>query len=162
TRPVDMHTLAGTIEQHLDELPHPALADAAAGYADFLRRLGVERDPLDRRVLVTHRAGGHAEPLSALRHAERTARALTGLGPAALTWPCTSTRSRPIRRPGSCAGSGRGWSPAAASTPTTASSATRRWTRPPTTPPSWPTGSSAARRNCSVPASTSPCTPPAK
>src|SRR5439155_21261988 len=42
TRRVDMHAHADLVEQRLDYLPHPALADAAAGYAEFLRQLGDE------------------------------------------------------------------------------------------------------------------------
>ena len=80
TRRVDMDAHAELIEQRLDYLPHPALADAAAGYAQFLRQLGDERDPLDRRIVVAHRVGAGADPAVARRHAEHTARALSGLG----------------------------------------------------------------------------------
>ncbi len=80
TRRVDMDAHADLVEQRLDYLPHPALADAAAGYAEFLRQLGDERDPLDRRVVVAHRVGPHADAATARRHAEHTARALSGLG----------------------------------------------------------------------------------
>jgi hypothetical protein len=80
TRRVDMDAHADLVEQRLDWLPHPALADAAAGYADFLRQLGDERDPLDRRIVVAHRVGPHADAATARRHAEHTARALSGLG----------------------------------------------------------------------------------
>ena len=80
TRRVDMDAHADLIEQRLDYLPHPALADAAAGYAEFLRQLGDERDPLDRRIVVAHRVGAGADPAVARRHAEHTARALSGLG----------------------------------------------------------------------------------
>jgi hypothetical protein len=78
TRRVDMHAYADQIEQRLDAMPHPALADAAAGYAAFLRWLGEDRDPLDRRVLVAHHTGG--DPQMARRQAEQTGRALAGLG----------------------------------------------------------------------------------
>jgi hypothetical protein len=80
TRRVDMDAHADLVEQRLDYLPHPALADAAAGYAEFLRQLGDERDPLDRRIVVAHRVGPHADAAVARRHAEHTARALSGLG----------------------------------------------------------------------------------
>ncbi len=80
TRRVDMDAHADLVEQRLDYLPHPALADAAAGYAEFLRQLGAERDPLERRILVAHRVGAGADPSVARRHAEHTARALSGLG----------------------------------------------------------------------------------
>jgi hypothetical protein len=73
-----MHAYADQIEQRLDAMPHPALADAAAGYAAFLRWLGEDRDPLDRHVLVAHHSGGDAQ--MARRQAEQTGRALGGLG----------------------------------------------------------------------------------
>ena len=75
-----MHAHADLVEQRLDWLPHPALAEAAAGYAEFLRQLGEDRDPLDRRIVVAHRVGAHADAAVARRHAEHTARALSGLG----------------------------------------------------------------------------------
>jgi hypothetical protein len=82
TRRADLHARADAIDERLGALPHPALADAAAGYARFLRELAAERDPLDRHVLVAHRAGpGAATPL-ARRQAEATARAWAGLGAA--------------------------------------------------------------------------------
>jgi len=80
TRRVDMHAHADLVEQRLDYLPHPALADAAAGYAEFLHQLGDERDPLDRRIVVAHRVGAGADAAVARRHAEHTARVLSGLG----------------------------------------------------------------------------------
>jgi hypothetical protein len=80
TRRVDMDAHADVVEQRLDWLPHPALAEAAAGYAEFLRQLGDERDPLDRRIVVAHRVGTAADAAVARRHAEHTARALSGLG----------------------------------------------------------------------------------
>ena len=82
TRRVDMHAYADQVEDRLDLLPHPALADAAAGYAAFLRFLADDRDPLDRHVLITHQAGPASDPSTARRQAEQTARALTGLGAA--------------------------------------------------------------------------------
>jgi hypothetical protein len=87
TRPADMDSLADTVERQLRYLSHPALADAAAGYADFLRWLRDDRDPLDRRVVIAHRAdgkaSGHADGQVVRRHAEQTARAIAGLGAAA-------------------------------------------------------------------------------
>jgi hypothetical protein len=82
TRRVDMHAYADQVEDRLDLLPHPALADAAAGYATFLRFLAEDRDPLDRHVLIAHQAGPASDPAVARRQAEQTARALTGLGAA--------------------------------------------------------------------------------
>jgi hypothetical protein len=78
TRRVDMHAYADLVEDRLNLLPHPALADAAAGYARFLRELGDDRDPLDRHITVAHHTAGDA--VVARRQAEQSARALTGLG----------------------------------------------------------------------------------
>ena len=44
--------------------------------------LAEDRDPLDRHVLIAHRAGPAADPNVVRRHAEQTARALSGLGAA--------------------------------------------------------------------------------
>lgn len=82
TRRVDLYTVAEQVEDRLDSLPHPALADAAAGYAQFLRDLAADRDPLDRQVLIAHQVGPHSDTPVARRAAEQTARALTGLGAA--------------------------------------------------------------------------------
>jgi hypothetical protein len=82
TRRVNMHAYADQIDNRLHMLPDPALADAAAGYAQFLRELADDRDPLDRHVLIAHHVGAHTDPAVAQRAAEQTARALTGLGAA--------------------------------------------------------------------------------
>jgi hypothetical protein len=82
TRRVDMHAYADAVEDQIDELSHPALAEAAAGYAEFLRALGEDRDPLQRQVSIAHRVGAHAEAGVARRHAEHSARVLSGLGAA--------------------------------------------------------------------------------
>ena len=82
TRAVDLQTRAGQVTERLEELPHPALADAAAGYVGFLLQLAEDRDPLERRVLIVHEVGPHADARVARRHAEHTARALSGLGAA--------------------------------------------------------------------------------
>jgi len=84
TRPADLDSLADAVDQQVPYLAHPALADAAAGYGDFLRWLREDRDPLHRRVLIAHRVGAHADGPVARRHAEQTARAVTGLGAAAV------------------------------------------------------------------------------
>ncbi|MEJ3745514.1 PrgI family protein [Actinomycetes bacterium KLBMP 9797] len=78
TRGVDMDAYAVEVESRVDGLPHPALARAAYGYAQFLRWLGEQRDPLVRRVTVAHKVAGDGRV--ARRHAEHTARALSGLG----------------------------------------------------------------------------------
>jgi hypothetical protein len=85
TRPVDMHAYADLVDARIDDLSHPALADAATDYAQFLRWLGGDRDPLDRHVVIAHRTGAHADAPVARRYAEQTARALTGLGAATRT-----------------------------------------------------------------------------
>ncbi len=82
TRRVDMRAYAEQVEDRLDTLPHPALEDAAAGYAQFLRELAEDRDPLDRHVLIAHQVGAHTDANVARRQAEQTARVLTGLGAA--------------------------------------------------------------------------------
>jgi hypothetical protein len=82
TRAVDLGTRADHVSARVEGLPHPALADAAAGYAGFLLQLAQDRDPLDRRVLIAHEVGPHADARVARRHAEHTARALSGLGAA--------------------------------------------------------------------------------
>jgi hypothetical protein len=79
TRRVDLHSYADRIQACLETLPHPALADAADGHAAFLRRLAEDRDPLERSVVVAHRAAA-GNPALARRHAEQSARLLTGLG----------------------------------------------------------------------------------
>ena len=63
-------------------LPHPALIDAATGYAQFLLDLQAERDPLWRTATITHLATGSRSDLDAARHAEHTACALPAIGAA--------------------------------------------------------------------------------
>jgi hypothetical protein len=82
TRRVDLEHYARHVEDRADRLPHPALADAAGGYTEFLRDLATDRDPLDRHVLIAHPAGPHSDASVARRAAEHTARALTALGAA--------------------------------------------------------------------------------
>jgi hypothetical protein len=80
TRAVDLQARADHVAACIDALPDPALADAAAGYADFLVQLAQDRDPLDRRVLVAHKVTRGGDQRVARRLAEHTARALAGLG----------------------------------------------------------------------------------
>jgi hypothetical protein len=80
-QPVDLHSGARTLADAAAELPHPALADAAADHARFLDELAERRDPLRRQVLIVTRTtagerGGHA----ARRRADDTVRSLSGLG----------------------------------------------------------------------------------
>jgi len=80
--PVDLPAHARALAEAARRLPDPALEAACAEYARFLTGLAETRDPLRRQVLLVCRAaagepaGGHA----ARRHAEDTARALSGLG----------------------------------------------------------------------------------
>ncbi|GAA3913996.1 PrgI family protein [Actinoplanes auranticolor] len=78
-QPVDLHSAARTLTDAPADLPHPALADAAADHAAFLHELAERRDPLRRQVLIvtrTSEGGEHA----ARRRADDTARSLAGLG----------------------------------------------------------------------------------
>ncbi|WP_346540090.1 PrgI family protein [Micromonospora sp. DPT] len=80
-QPVDLHSAARTLAQAAEELPHPALADAAADHARFLDDLAARRDPLRRQVLiVTRTSAGERGELAARRRSEDTVRALSGLG----------------------------------------------------------------------------------
>jgi hypothetical protein len=80
TRAVDLPARTDHVTARIDVLPHPALAEAAAGYAQFLLDLAADRDPLDRRVLIAHKVARGADPRTARRLAEHTARVLAGLG----------------------------------------------------------------------------------
>ncbi|MGW0215024.1 PrgI family protein [Micromonospora chokoriensis] len=80
-QPVDLHSAARTLAQTADEMPHPALADAAADHARFLDDLAERRDPLRRQVLiVTRTASGERSEHAARRRADQTVRSLSGLG----------------------------------------------------------------------------------
>jgi hypothetical protein len=79
---VDLSTHATRVAQAAETLPHPALADAACDYADFLDDIACQRDPLWRTITIVATATG--DPRSAgseaLRRAEHTAAALAALG----------------------------------------------------------------------------------
>ena len=80
-QPVDLHSAARTLADAAADLPHPALADAAADHAAFLHELAERRDPLRRQVLIVTRAGaGESGQHTARRRADDTARSLSGLG----------------------------------------------------------------------------------
>ncbi|RLK23809.1 PrgI family protein [Micromonospora sp. M71_S20] len=80
-QPVDLHSAARTLAQAAQEMPHPALADAAADHARFLDDLAERRDPLRRQVLIVTRANpGERSEHAARRRADQTVRALSGLG----------------------------------------------------------------------------------
>jgi hypothetical protein len=82
SRAANVDAYACEVERRLDRLPQPALARAASGYAQFLRWLAVERDPVVRRVTVAHRQVGHADGQAVLRQAAQTARGLAAVGAA--------------------------------------------------------------------------------
>ena len=79
---VDLATHADRIADAAQMLPHPALVDAATGYAQFLLDLQAERDPLWRTATITHLATGSRSDLDAARCAEHTAGALPAIGAA--------------------------------------------------------------------------------
>ncbi|MFF0880447.1 PrgI family protein [Micromonospora aurantiaca (nom. illeg.)] len=80
-QPVDLRSAARTLAQAADEMPHPALADAAADHARFLDDLAERRDPLRRQVLiVTRTTSGERGEHAARRRADQTVRSLAGLG----------------------------------------------------------------------------------
>ncbi len=80
-QPVDLHSAARTLSQAMQDLPHPALADAAGDHARFLDDLATRRDPLRRQVLiVTRTSPGERGDHAARRRADDTVRALSGLG----------------------------------------------------------------------------------
>ncbi len=80
-QPVDLRSAASTLSRAVNELSHPALADAAADHARFLDDLAQRRDPLRRQVLiVTATSTGERGEHAARRRADDTVRALSGLG----------------------------------------------------------------------------------
>ncbi|MFJ2081277.1 PrgI family protein [Micromonospora chokoriensis] len=80
-QPVDLHSAARTLAEAADEMPHPALADAAVDHARFLHDLAQRRDPLRRQVLiVTRTTSGERGEHAARRRADQTVRSLSGLG----------------------------------------------------------------------------------
>jgi hypothetical protein len=82
TRAVDLQARTEHVSARIAGLPHPALAEAADGYARFLLHLAADRDPLDRQVLIAHKVSLRNDPRVAGRLAEHTARVLAGLGAA--------------------------------------------------------------------------------
>lgn len=67
----DLAPYAAAVQQRAGALPHPALQQAAAGYAGFLLELAADRDPLRRQVLTVVERGPAADA---------TLRGLSGLG----------------------------------------------------------------------------------
>ncbi|MDG4803663.1 PrgI family protein [Micromonospora sp. WMMD980] len=80
-QPVDLRSAAHAVTQAVEQMAHPALADAAADHARFLDDLATRRDPLRRQVLIVSRAtAGERGEHAARRSADDTARTLSGLG----------------------------------------------------------------------------------
>ena len=79
---VDLSTHASRVAEDAETLPHPALADAACDYADFLDQIAEQRDPLWRTITIVATATGdpRSAGTEALRRADHTAAALAALG----------------------------------------------------------------------------------
>ncbi|WP_203919930.1 PrgI family protein [Rugosimonospora africana] len=78
---VDLTGHAQRVADGAQTLPHPALADAAVDYAQFLLEVSQQRDPLWRTVTIACTASGdRGSAGEALRRAEHTAGALAALG----------------------------------------------------------------------------------
>jgi hypothetical protein len=84
-RRVDLTSHAVRVADAAQALPHPALADAAFDYSDFLLDVAAQRDPLWRTVTIACAANGAPgatghSAAEAMRRAEHTAAALATLG----------------------------------------------------------------------------------
>ncbi|MEU4428969.1 PrgI family protein [Actinoplanes sp. NPDC024001] len=80
-RRVDLSVHAQRVADAAETLAHPALAQAALDYAEFLLDVAADRDPLWRTVTVACTAAGqHGAAAEAMRRAEHTAAALATLG----------------------------------------------------------------------------------
>jgi hypothetical protein len=78
---VDLTSHALRVADAAQSLPHPALADAALDYSDFLLDVAQHRDPLWRTVTIACTATGErGAAAEAMRRAEHTATALSTLG----------------------------------------------------------------------------------
>jgi hypothetical protein len=78
---VDLTSHALRVADAAQTLPHPALADAALDYSDFLLDVAEQRDPLWRTVTIACTAAGdRGTAAEAMRRAEHTATALSTLG----------------------------------------------------------------------------------
>jgi hypothetical protein len=78
-RRVDLTSHAVRVADAAEALPHPALADAALDYSDFLLDVAARRDPLWRTVTIAC-TGDRGAGTEAMRRAEHTAATLSGLG----------------------------------------------------------------------------------
>ncbi len=78
---VDLTSHAMRVADAAESLPHPALADAALDYSDFLLDVAAHRDPLWRTVTIAHTAHGErGAATEAMRRADHTAATLSTLG----------------------------------------------------------------------------------
>ena len=78
---VDLTSHALRVADTAQSLPHPALADAALDYSDFLLDVAQSRDPLWRTVTIACTAAGErGAAAEAMRRADHTATALAALG----------------------------------------------------------------------------------
>jgi PrgI family protein len=80
---VDLTSHALRVADAAQTLPHPALADAALDYAEFLAEVAERRDPLWRTVTIACAAPGtgtRQAGVEATRRAEHTVAALAALG----------------------------------------------------------------------------------
>ncbi len=78
---VDLTSHALRVADAAQSLPHPALADAALDYCDFLLDVAARRDPLWRTVTIAHTAHGErGAATEAMRRADHTAATLSTLG----------------------------------------------------------------------------------
>ncbi len=77
---VDLTSHAYRVADAAQALPHPALADAALDYSEFLLDVAERRDPLWRTVTIACHATGPHAAAEARRRAEHTATALSALG----------------------------------------------------------------------------------
>ena len=78
---VDLTSHATRVAEVAKALPHPALAEAALDYSDFLLDVAARRDPLWRTVTIAHTwRGERGAGTEAMRRAEHTATTLSILG----------------------------------------------------------------------------------
>jgi hypothetical protein len=80
TRRADLTGHAIRIIDTAQTLTHPALADAALDYADFLLDIAEQRDPLQRTITIALTATGPAAAAEAHRAADQCAASLSTLG----------------------------------------------------------------------------------
>jgi hypothetical protein len=77
---VDLAGHAARVAEAAQTLPHPAVADAALDYAQFLADLARGRDPLWRTVTLACAAAGERAAAEVIRRAEHAAAAMAAIG----------------------------------------------------------------------------------